>query len=152
MQIILFFTLLVIGFIWGRIAERNHYSSLERRESELRDIVVLSTKHIPPSAEIVNDPFVTGTVVISHDYYLGVLALIRKLFGGRIVSYEKLVERARREAILRLKEDARSRGSKAVYNLRLETASVSKGQSQTIVTVEVFAYGTAIKKIPYENT
>jgi uncharacterized protein YbjQ (UPF0145 family) len=152
MQIILFFILLLMGFIWGRIAEKNHYASLERREGELRDIVVLSTKHVPPSAEVVKDPFVTGTVVISHDYYSGVLALIRKLFGGRIVSYERLVERARREAILRLKAGARSRGSRAVYNLRLETASVSKGLSQTIVTVEVFAYGTAVRKIPYENS
>ncbi|MFT6733724.1 MAG: hypothetical protein ACJAS9_001914 [Polaribacter sp.] len=38
------------------------------------------------------------------DYFKRFLAGLRNIFGGRVVTYESLVDRARREAILRMKE------------------------------------------------
>ena len=142
---------LILGYVFGKIAEESHLKSLEKGEKEFSDILLFSSKNIPEAGRLVKDPFVTGMVVISHDYFSGFLAIIRKLLGGEIKGYEKLVCRARREAILRLKKKAREQGAKAVYNLRIETSSVSKGQFNSIVTVELFVYGTAIEKVPYEN-
>jgi len=51
------------------------------------------------------------------------------------------VDRARREAILRMKEQAP--GADAIVNLRLETTSISKGsrsRNQSVSTVEALAY------------
>ena len=53
-----------------------------------------------------------------------------------------LLDRARREAILRLKESCS--GATQVINLRIETSSISKGEGDSIGSVEVLAYGTAL--------
>lgn len=140
-----FLGLLFVGFLAGKIAETLHFKSIEKREVEFDNIKVFTVKKIPEIALGVDQPFVSGMVVLSHDYFKGFLANIRRIFGGRIRSYETLVKRAKREAILRLKAQARDQGASAIYNLRLETSSVSKGQRNMVVSVEVFAYGTAIK-------
>ena len=137
--------LLFIGFIFGQIFERRHFRSIEKRETEYEDIVIFADKNIPVDKSCVDQPFVSGFVVLSTDYLKSFLATIRKIFGGRIMSFETLVKRSKREAILRLKQAAREQGATAVYNVRIETSSVSKGSNKAIVSVETFAYGTAIK-------
>lgn len=144
-SVIIFFMCLLLGAVFGSIAERRHFQSIERREKDYADIKVYNSKIIPAQACGVEQPFVSGFVVISHDYLKSFLALIRRIFGGRIKSYETLVKRSKREAILRLKEQARAQGATAVYNVRIDTSSVSKGQAKMVVTVEAFAYGTAIR-------
>ena len=89
---------------------------------------------------------VTGSVVISVDYFKRLLALLRSIVGGRITAYETLLDRARREAILRMKEEAAKHNAHIIYNIRLETASISKNAAGNIGSVEVFSYGTAIIK------
>jgi uncharacterized protein YbjQ (UPF0145 family) len=66
---------------------------------------------------------------------------LRNLVGGRFRSYETLMERARREAVLRLKEDARRKGAKLVVCLRFETTTITGGWAPSM---EVMAYGTAL--------
>jgi len=51
------------------------------------------------------------------------------------------MERARREAMLRLKHDARRQGAKLVICVRFETTTISTGWAASI---EVFAFGTAL--------
>ena len=87
---------------------------------------------------------VAGNVVVSIDYFKQVAAGLRSLIGGRVSAYETLLERARREAILRMKEDAINKGADAVFNVKLETSSITKGRRQQIGCVEIYAYGTAI--------
>ena len=87
---------------------------------------------------------VMGNAVISADYFKPFLASLRKIFGGRLGAYESLVERARREAILRMKAEARARGAAMVFNVKLETSRVFKGRRRSVLSVEVLAYGTAV--------
>ena len=66
--------------------------------------------------------------------------------GGRILSYEKLVERGRREALLRLKDEAAALGADFVLNVRFETMTIARNrQGQGVTGVEVLAYGTAVR-------
>ena len=88
----------------------------------------------------------SGNVVISVDYFKRFVAGLRNLVGGRITTYETLLDRARREAILRMKEQAHGLGGYIVFNVKLETASISKGRKNTVGSVEVLAYGTAFVK------
>jgi hypothetical protein len=64
-----------------------------------------------------------------------------------VQSYETLLDRARREAILRCKEQARARGFQAVVNLRLETTRISRASNNSRATagVEVLAFGTGLE-------
>ena len=68
------------------------------------------------------------------------------LFGGRVTQYESLLDRARREAILRMKEQAELKNAFVVLNARVETSSISKNSKRrnSVGAVEVLAYGTAI--------
>ena len=73
-------------------------------------------------------------------------ARLRMLAGGSLTSYESLVDRARREAVLRMKDQARRAGADSVFDVRLETASISKGEREAVGSVEVLAYGTALRR------
>ena len=81
-------------------------------------------------------------MVISHDYFKFVIANIQNFFGGRLTSYESIVERARREAIVRLKLEAEKMGANHIMGLRLSTTELGMQGGM----VEVFAYGTAVQK------
>lgn len=143
-DLIVFLVLLVLGFVFGQIAEKRHFRSIIRRERELRDLLGF-TERRPPFVEGVDATLVCGSVVVSVDYFRRFVAGLRNFVGGRVTAYESLMERARREAVLRMKEEAKAFGATSVWNIRLETASIAKGAGQNIASVEVMAYGTALK-------
>ena len=63
-----------------------------------------------------------------------------------MVVYESLLDRGRREAILRMKEQAIAWGGTQIYNVRLETSNIgSQGGGKGLAALEVTAYGTAIR-------
>jgi uncharacterized protein YbjQ (UPF0145 family) len=147
-QFLIIILLLILAFFTGSIAERRHYKSIIRREDALGDIVVVVAKTLPPANPAPATTLVRGSVVISVDYFKRFLARLRMIFGGRIHTYESLLDRARREAILRMQEQARELGASMIFNMRFETSSISKGRKDAVGTVEVLAYGTAV--IPKE--
>lgn len=141
----LFLFLLTVGYVIGQYLEKRHYRSIIRREEAMRRIPVFATRHPPEDLEPgTKTTLVIGSVVISVDYFKRFLAGLRALVGGRMKSYESLIDRARREAILRAQDQARRKGASMVFNLKLETASISKGAKGTVGSVEVLAYATAI--------
>ncbi|MBL4866684.1 MAG: heavy metal-binding domain-containing protein [Pseudomonadales bacterium] len=143
-DLIPFLTLLVLGYFFGRRAEKKHFKSLRSREAKYRHVLTFSERLPPPNLHKVESQLVAGNVVISIDYFKQIVAGLRSLVGGRLTSYESLLERARREAILRMKEQAAVAGAESIFNVKLETASITKGQGKQVGCVEVFAYGTAI--------
>lgn len=143
-QIGLFLTLLAIGFFAGRYLEQRHFTSIIAREKQLLPLLTYSERVIPEQYATHKGELVCGNVVVSVDYFKVVSAALRKLVGGRVQAYESLMERGRREAILRMKEAAQAKGASAIFNVRIETASISKGQNNQIGCVEVYAYGTAL--------
>jgi uncharacterized protein YbjQ (UPF0145 family) len=141
LEIGIFLTLLALGFFVGRINERRHYASIRAREKQYQDVLAF-TFRFPPDRITPQEVFlVTGTVVISADYFKTFVAGLRNLFGGRFRSYESLMERARREALLRLKAEARRRGAKLVICVRFESTTITAGVAPSI---EVVAFGTAL--------
>lgn len=139
--------LLLLGFFFGRYAEKKHYQSIIQREDELSHVLTIASKHISSEDSHKASTLVTGSVVISVDYFKRFLALLRNIFGGRVTAYETLLDRARREAILRMKNEANKMNADRVFNIKLETASISKNAAGGIGSVEVLAYGTALIKI-----
>src|SRR5258705_11808343 len=139
--------LLAIAFYAGRRLERRHYASLRAREKALAMLPAVTFRQIPDAWAVDDMGVVAGSVVISVDYFKRFLAGLRTLVGGRVTSYESLLDRARREAILRCKEAARARGYQAVLNLRLGTTRVSRASRDNRATagVEVLAFGTGLE-------
>ena len=143
-QLGFFLVLLCLGYIFGTRAEKKHYRSIYQREDAFRAIVV-TTDRLPPIAFRHHDThLVSGNVVISVDYFKVVIAGLRNLIGGNISSYESLLDRARREAILRLQDEANDLGAKRIINLKFETSRVSGNAGQGIGSIEVLAYATAL--------
>jgi uncharacterized protein YbjQ (UPF0145 family) len=143
-----FATLLVLGYFFGRMAEKKHFKSIIEREQKYQDVLTFNGRLLPPGMENSKAELVGGNVVISVDYFKRIAAGLRAIVGGRVTTYESLLERARREAILRMKEDAIAKGATMVVNVKLETASITKGQGQQIGSVEIYAYGTALSPMP----
>lgn len=139
--------LLAVTYFTGRRVERLHYANIRAREEELRLLPAVTFRQIPSAWAVDAVGVVSGSVVISVDYFRRFLAGLRTLVGGRIQGYETLLDRARREAILRCKEQARERGYQAVVNLRLETTRISRASRNSRATagVEVLAFGTGLE-------
>lgn len=138
--------LLVVTYFIGSAIERRHYREIRKREDALRALPAVTLQHPPKDWEIEGAGLVSGSVVISIDYFKRFLSGLRALVGGRVKSYETLLDRARREAILRLKESAREAGYRAVVNVRLETSRLASGQrgGKGTAGVEILAFGTGL--------
>jgi uncharacterized protein YbjQ (UPF0145 family) len=135
---------MLLGYGFGTWAEHKHYKSIEEREKRYQHLPTIGLKQpLSQQGRVVKTQLAAGNVVISVDYFKRFLASLRNIFGGRVSSYETLVDRARREATLRMKESCP--GATQIINVRLETASLSKNTKKgSIGSIEVFAYGTAI--------
>ncbi|MEM7409602.1 MAG: heavy metal-binding domain-containing protein [Myxococcota bacterium] len=146
-QLVLPLALLAVAYISGRLIERSHYRSIRSREAELRNMPAVTFKQVPKGWDVERSDLVTGSVVVSVDHFKRFLAGLRMVFGGRVKSYESLLDRARREALLRCKEHAQSRGFQAIVNVRLETTRMasSRRQGKATAGVEVLAFGTGLR-------
>jgi uncharacterized protein YbjQ (UPF0145 family) len=136
--------LLVIGAVFGIRAQKKHIAILDAREAALSHILVTNLKVLPISE---NPPqLVTGSVVIAFDYFRRFIATFVMLVGGRITMYEDMLDRARREALVRLLEDAAAKGAREVHNIRFEFSRVGSSEQGARVGggAELLAYGTAI--------
>lgn len=142
-NIIVFLVLLAIGYGFGRFAELRHFKSIRQREQDLQSIPAIATKIPDPTLRPRETQLVAGNVVVSVDYFKRFIAGLRNLVGGRVTSYETLLDRARREAILRMKAEASAVGASLIFNVKFQTASITKGRKNQIGAVEVYAYGTA---------
>ncbi len=143
-DLIIILTPIVLGYFVGRYLEKKHYISIRQREKELASLPTIHLKKPLQPDAVKQSRLVNGSVVISIDHFKRLLAGLRNFIGGNVSSYESLIDRARREAILRMKENAK--GADEIINVRIETCSISKNsQKGSIGSVEVLAYGTALK-------
>jgi len=136
----------VLGYITGSIFEKRHYQSIIRREGELKSIPVTSTQW--SDDQDWDAKLFYGGVVVGSDYFKTFVSALRNIVGGRMTAYESLLDRGRREAILRMKEEAAEWGAEQILNLRIETSTMSRsdGNRNSMPSVELFAYGTAIRR------
>jgi uncharacterized protein YbjQ (UPF0145 family) len=140
-------SLLVLGFVVGRYNEHRHYRSIQTRQRHFAYIKQTNFKRLPKGLKAQESYFCLGSMVVAVDYWKIFLAKWKKLFGGRLRSLETLVDRGRREAVLRLLEHAEKCGADWVINIRIETSTMG-GQSKKkkfCSGIEVIAYGTAIQ-------
>jgi len=141
------FVVVLLGtYFIGSTIERRHFADILAREATYRAFPVVTFETVPADWNVTSSDLAQGSVVISVDYFKRFLASLRNLVGGRVKSYEPLLDRARREAVLRMIEDARARGYDAILNARIETSRIATGQqNKGVAGVEMLAFGTAVK-------
>ncbi|MBL6991515.1 MAG: heavy metal-binding domain-containing protein [Bacteriovoracaceae bacterium] len=144
-QIIGIVALVAIGLVFGVLAEKKHYASILQREKNTLNFPVVTIKSMLKKNDVVESSNVAvGSVVLAFDYFKRFVAGFKMILGGRLTTYESLLDRARREAILRMKENAGD--ADMLINVRLETSTISKGRAKRGAgAIEVMAYGTAVK-------
>ncbi len=138
--------MLLGAWISGGILERRHLKNLLLLESGSRGVLAITIEDLPPDWHVESSELVMGNVVISQDYFKRVAASIKGIFGGNIRVLEPLLERARREALIRMKGVAHARGYDTIINVRIETATLANSlrNGKGTAGVEILAYGTAI--------
>ena len=141
----IFFFLLLLGYLAGTYLEEGHYRRIRAREQEMLSLPAVNFRSPPEGWTIESGVLVTGSVVVSVDYFKRFLARLRMLVGGRLKSYESLLDRGRREALLRMKDEAVAQGCQAIINVRLETSRIAGSANQGTAGVEILAFGTAVK-------
>ena len=140
--LILTLVFLAMGYGFGKYLEGKHYKQIKEREAKFQERPAVTFEAIPEGTAVASAELVVGSVVVSIDYFKQFLSSFRMVFGGEMQSYSTLLDRGRREAILRMKECCPQ--ADIYINTRLETASISKGNQKKIGSVEVVAYGTAV--------
>lgn len=137
---------IVFTYLVGAFLERRHYASIRRREDAFGDYPVTTFQPLPEDWRVRDGQLVNGSVVISLDYFKRIIAGLRGLIGGRVKTYEPLLDRARREAVLRMLEQARDGGFDAVINVRLQTSRLAnaRGDGNGTAGIEMLAFGTAV--------
>ena len=138
--------MLLGAWISGGMLERRHLKSLLLLESGSSGVLAITIEDLPPDWHVESCELVMGNVVISQDYFKRVAASIKSIFGGNIGVLEPLLERARREALIRMKGVAHARGYDTIINVRIETVTLasSRGNGKGTAGVEILAFGTAI--------
>jgi uncharacterized protein YbjQ (UPF0145 family) len=122
----------------GAVNEQRHLRDLTAREAALAHILVTDLRSVPEPAVATGAVMVGGNVVIATDYLKQARASFRNLVGGEIRGYETLMDRGRREARLRMLDEATRAGAIMVINVRFTAAEVGQG-------MELICYGTAIR-------
>lgn len=129
--------ILFIGLTYwiGSYREKAHYKSIQHREKVFNYLQVSTIQPFSPST-IASTDFIISEAVVAEDFFKRFWAVLRDLFGGPITAYETLLDRARREATIRLKEQAPL--ADGIVNLRYATNNISPRMAEIIV------YGTVV--------
>ncbi len=117
--------ILFVGWFVGHVSETRHERSLSAREEELKGIEATDMRD-PPGFAGSDGPcaLVSGEAVVASDAFKSWVFRLKNIVGGESRTFTRLFERARREALLRMKERARELGCDAVCNVRFDCADI----------------------------
>lgn len=110
--------------------------------SAVSDIIIVTTPTIPGYRIQRIVGVVTGLTARTRGMGGRFVAGLQSMVGGEVSAFTTEIERARAEAINRVKTRARSLGANAILGLDLETTDVLQG------TVLISATGTAVVATP----
>jgi uncharacterized protein YbjQ (UPF0145 family) len=139
--------LLPIAFFVGRFTEGRHIKRLGEREKVLGYIHQSNLKRVVDPTSVCSAELVIGHVVIATDYWKSFATKLRNLVGGEMRSAQSLMIRGRREAVVRMLQDAQTHGATEVWNIRFGFSNIAMMRNNTgAMQVEIYAYGTAVKR------
>jgi|Deesub1362B_J571_1020462.scaffolds.fasta_scaffold00238_24 uncharacterized protein YbjQ (UPF0145 family) len=104
-----------------------------------KEIIAVTSPHLPGYDIVSILGIVHGLTVRTRGVGGKIVAGIQGIFGGEVTAYTSECEKARKESIRRLMENAKKMGANAIIGVDFETSDILQG------TATVFAaYGTAV--------
>jgi len=82
---------------------------------------------------------VKGSFIQSKHIGKDIMAALKGLVGGELISYSEMINEARSKATKRMVEEAEELSADAVINIRYASSAVKQGAA------EILVYGTAVK-------
>ena len=101
--------------------------------------MIVTTAAVIPGQAVQVLGLVRGNIVTSKNIGRDLMAGMKSIVGGEIVSYTQMTDEARQVAEDRMVTAAQSLGADAVVAMRFASDSIAEG------TIEILAYGTAVK-------
>lgn len=108
---------------------------------DARGIIVTTTPTIEGSPVQDYLGIITGEVIVGANLFRDLFANIRDIVGGRSGSYERILSKARQEAIEELQAACAERGGNAVVGVDLDYEVIGDTGSMLMVS----ASGTAVR-------
>ena len=144
MDFLLIILLIILTYFTGSIIEKRHFKQIIKREKALirKPIISYGKRFTGRNKKIKKVELVTGETVISGDYFKNFAAGLKNFFGGRLTSFESVMDRGRREAILRMREKAKK--ASIIVNTRVEAVMLNDIYTGSVPQCAIIAYGTAI--------
>ena len=105
-------------------------------------LILVNTETIPGYEITDLKGLVQGNTVRAKHLGRDIGAGLKNLVGGELKAYTELMTDARREAVERMIQQARSLGANAIVNVRFATSQVAGGAA------ELYVYGTAVTAAP----
>jgi uncharacterized protein YbjQ (UPF0145 family) len=147
----LVFPVIALVFWWaiGHFTERRHLRSLAEREAAIGVFPVTSLKTpIGCQSGATNPPaIVCGEAVVASDGFKSWVFGLKNIVGGESKTFSRLYDRARREAVLRMIDEAKAGGYNAICNVRFESVDIggntSNPSKKNMNMAVCQAYGTA---------
>lgn len=102
-------------------------------------MILSTTDNLPGRVIVETIGMVRGNTVRSRHLGRDISASFKRLVGGEIEEYTKLLAEAREQALDRMLAEARARGADAVVGMRFTSSEISDGAAEFV------AYGTAVK-------
>jgi len=114
--------------------------------TEKQPIIVVTTPTVPGYEIVKVLGAVSGITVRTRGVGGKIVAGIEGIFGGEVTAYTSECEKARRESLQRLIENASRMGANAIVGTDFETSDILQGTATTFS-----AYGTAVVIKPIEK-
>ncbi len=131
--------------------DRLHGALLENEKKEgstLQDENYLSTSSQMDSMSAQSSTLLHVSICVGPSIGQMFFMWIKGLFGGRLHSYDVVLDYGRREVLLRLKRQAHELGCSSIQNIRIETSMVqfAKNNKSKQASVEFLAFATGIRQ------
>ncbi|MEE4200965.1 heavy metal-binding domain-containing protein [Erythrobacter sp.] len=114
---------------------------MAREWKDARGIIVTTTPTVEGQPIQEYYGIVVGEVIVGANLFRDLFANIRDIVGGRSGSYERILSKARTQAIEELQAEAASRGGNAVVGVDLDYEVIGDTGSMLMVS----ASGTAVR-------
>lgn len=101
--------------------------------------MILTTTETIPGKEWELLALVKGSTVHSKNIGKDLMAGLKTLVGGELLSYTEMMDEARAIATKRMVDEAATLGADAIIGIRYTSSAIMQGAS------EIMAYGTAVK-------
>ena len=101
-------------------------------------MIIVTSSHIEGKKTVKTLGMVRGSTIRARNVGRDMVAGLRRIVGGEISEYTKLMAEAREQSIQRMTEQAEGLGANAIVDTRFVTSMVMSGASELLV------YGTAV--------